>query len=88
MTRDTPEDIVFDEVNCFVLMADDFKNTNAKDIGKALLGDADQLARRVMTSQPIARTWPIAFGRLGLLRNELGENDTTVTAANTADNAF
>jgi hypothetical protein len=50
VTRDTPEDIVFDEVNCFVLMADDFKNTNAKDIAKALLGDADQLARRVMTS--------------------------------------
>jgi len=69
-------------------MADDFKNTNEKDLAKTFLGHADQLARQVMTSQPIGRTWPIAFGRLALLYHELGENDAAITAANTAHSAF
>lgn len=85
---DTDEDTVFDAVTCFVLMADDFKNTNEKDTAKAFLSRADQLARQVMTSPPIGRTWPIAFGRLALLHYELGENDAAITAANTALSAF
>ena len=85
---DTDGDTVFDAVTCFVMMADDFKNADEKDVAKTFLGHADQLARQIMTSQPLGRTWPIAFGRLALLHYELGENDAAITAANTALRAF
>ena len=82
------QDTNFDAVTCFVLMADDFNDNDQPDLAKTFLGHADHLVQQVMISQPIGRTWPIAFGRLALLYHDLGENDEAITAATTALGSF
>jgi hypothetical protein len=69
-------------------MADDFNDNDQPDLAKTFLGHADHLVQQVMISQPIGRTWPIAFGRLALLYHDLGENDEAITAATTALGSF
>ena len=85
---DTDIDTVFDAVTCFVLMTDDFKSADEKDVAKTFLGHADQLARQQITSKPKGRAWPITFGRIAVLYHYFGENDAAITAATTALSAF
>ena len=85
---DTDQDNIFDAVTCFVLMGDDFKDADETELAKTFLGHADHLAQQVIATNPIGRTWPIAFGRLALLYHDLTENDASIAAATAALKAF
>jgi hypothetical protein len=85
---DTDQDNIFDAVTCFVLMGDDFKDADETELAKTFLGHADHLAQQVIATNPIGRTWPIAFGRLALLYHDLTENDASIAAATVSLKAF